>query len=82
MIPDRGTISVASNLDFEMKQSYSLELEAKDGGNNFARVQVNIAVTDANDNSPKFDPLLSSADFTLNELAELGTVVGQITVSI
>ena len=81
MTPDKGIISVASSLDFELKNIYSLELEAKDGGNRFVRVQVNIAITDANDNTPQFNPLLTSADFTLSELAGLGTILGQITVS-
>ena len=81
MILDKGTISVASPLDFELKQNYSLELEAKDGGNRFTHLPVNIAITNANDNTPEFDHFWASADFTLNELVELGTVLGQITVS-
>ena len=79
MILDNGTISVASPLDFELKQNYSLELEAKDGGNIFTRLPVNIVIINANDNLPEFSS--TSVNFTLNELAESGTVLGQITVS-
>ena len=82
MILDKGTISLVGTVDFELKQSYSFELEAKDGGNKFTRVPVNIAITDVNDNTPVFDPLKTLADFTINEMAGLGTVLGQITVSI
>ena len=81
MIPDNGTISLVGTLDFELRQSYSFELEAKDGGNRFTHLPVNIAITNANDNTPEFDYFRASADFALNELVELGTVLGQITVS-
>ena len=64
MILDNGTISVASPLDFELKQNYSLELEAKDGGNITTRLPVDIFITDANDNTPEFDPLPTSVNLT------------------
>ena len=79
MILDNGTISVASPLDFELKQSYSLQLEAKDCDNKSTRLPVNIVIINANDNMPEFSS--TSANFTLNELVESGTVLGQITVS-
>jgi hypothetical protein len=53
---NNGTISVANELDFESKASYSIELEAKDGGNKIKAVSVNIVITDDNDNPPIFDP--------------------------
>ena len=81
MVSDKGTISIASSLDFEIKESYSLVLEARDGGNKFTRVQVNIAITNVNENTPKFDSLKTTFDFTINELTGSGTVLGQITVS-
>ena len=68
MIPDNGTISVAVILDFESKQSYSLELEAKDGGNIVVRVPVNIVITDANDNTPEFDPFPTSKNLDENKV--------------
>ena len=79
VVPDNGTISVASPLDFELKQSYSLELEAKDGGKRFTRLPVNITIINANDNTPEFSS--TSVNFTLNELVESGKVLGKITVS-
>ncbi|XP_028404999.1 cadherin-23-like isoform X3 [Dendronephthya gigantea] len=53
---NNGTISVASELDFESKESYSIRLEAKDGGNKITEVSVIIVITDDNDNVPIFDP--------------------------
>ena len=53
---NNGTISVASKLDFESKPSYSIKLEAKDGGNKITEVSVMIMITDDNDNRPIFDP--------------------------
>ena len=79
VVPDNGTISVASPLDFELKQNYSLELEAKDGGNIFTRLPVMIIIANANDNMPEF--VLASVNFNLNELVESETVLGQIMVS-
>ena len=55
MNQDNGTIALAGTVDFEVRQSYSLELEAKDGGNRTTRLPVNIAIIDVNDNTPKFD---------------------------
>ena len=47
---------MASMLDFESKSSYSIELQAKDGGNKITEVSVMIVITDDNDNQPIFDP--------------------------
>ena len=56
MDKNNGTISVASELDFESKASYSITLEAKDGGNKITEVSVNIMIIDDNDNQPIFVP--------------------------
>ena len=47
---------MASMLDFESKSSYSIELQAKDGGNKITEVSVMIVITNDNDNRPIFDP--------------------------
>lgn len=55
MNPNNGTIFVVGSLDFESRQSYSLELEAKYGGNRTS-IPVNVFIIDINDNTPIFDP--------------------------
>ena len=43
-------------LDFETEPSYSIKLEAKDGGNKITEISLMIMITDDNDNHPIFDP--------------------------
>ena len=74
MDKNNGTISVANELDFESKASYSIELEAKDGGNKITAVSVNIVITDDNDNPPIFDPP-GTASASLYENQENGLSV-------
>ncbi|CAI9733447.1 protocadherin beta-15-like [Octopus vulgaris] len=49
-------LTLADKLDRELKYSYMLTLEAKDGGNpaKTATLKVHISVTDVNDNTPVF----------------------------
>ncbi len=70
MDKNNGTISVAGELDFESKPSYSIKLEAKDGGNKITEVSVMIVITDDNDNPPIFRPsgtTLASLDENQND---------------
>ncbi|XP_063973499.1 cadherin-23 isoform X2 [Diachasmimorpha longicaudata] len=50
-----GGIWVAKGLDYETQKSYSLTMEAKDGGSKLSTVNVIIDVADVNDNSPIFE---------------------------
>ncbi|XP_029644820.2 cadherin-related tumor suppressor-like [Octopus sinensis] len=53
-------LTLADKLDRELKYSYMLTLEAKDGGNpaKTATLKVHISVTDVNDNTPVFSQKL------------------------
>lgn len=50
-----GGIYVAMGLDYETQKSYSLTLEAKDGGGKVSTVNVLIELEDVNDNEPIFE---------------------------
>lgn len=50
-----GGLKVSKKLDYETQKSYSLTLEAKDGGGKVTTVNVFVEVTDVNDNSPYFE---------------------------
>ena len=75
-----GLVSTASSLDREKKSSYSLQIQAADGGNPTltAVASVLVDVEDVNDNSPVFDPP-TYADKSLAESAIVGTVVETVT---
>lgn len=44
-------------VDYEQQSSYSLTLEAKDGGNRSTHVVILVEIVDVNDNSPVFNSL-------------------------
>lgn len=50
-----GGLKVAKKLDYEKQKSYSLTLEAKDGGGRVTNVNVFVEVDDVNDNAPIFE---------------------------
>lgn len=50
-----GGLKVAKKLDYETQKSYSLTLEAKDGGGKITTVNIFVEVDDVNDNSPYFE---------------------------
>lgn len=52
---EQGGLKVAKKLDYETQKSYSLTLEAKDGGGKVTTVNIFVEVTDVNDNSPYFE---------------------------
>ncbi|KAJ7336049.1 hypothetical protein OS493_013424 [Desmophyllum pertusum] len=70
-----GVISVYSSLDRETDGHYTLTVEARDGGNpsKDALVDVNITISDVNDNKPLFDKPRYSAP--INEDASTGASV-------
>lgn len=53
--PQEGGISVAKKLDYETQKSYSLTMEAKDGGGRVSAVNILIELNDVNDNPPMFE---------------------------
>lgn len=50
-----GGIFVAKKLDYEVQKSYSLTMEAKDGGGRVSAVNILIELDDVNDNKPVFE---------------------------
>lgn len=52
---NNGGLKVAKKLDYETQKSYSLTLEAKDGGGKVTTVNIFVDVDDVNDNSPYFE---------------------------
>ncbi|XP_033194669.1 cadherin 74A isoform X1 [Bombus vancouverensis nearcticus] len=50
-----GGVSVAKPLDYEAQKSYSLTMEAKDGGGRVSAVNILIELDDVNDNKPVFE---------------------------
>jgi len=44
-------------VDYEQQSSYSLTLEAKDGGNRSTHVVILVEIVDVNDNTPVFNSL-------------------------
>lgn len=46
-----------TEVDYEQQSSYSLTLEAKDGGNRSTHVVILVEIVDVNDNAPIFNSL-------------------------
>ncbi|CAB0037958.1 unnamed protein product [Trichogramma brassicae] len=53
--PRAGGLFVARSLDYEDQKSYSLTLEARDGGERVSTVSLLVEVEDVNDNEPRFE---------------------------
>uniref|UniRef100_A0A8U7P794 Uncharacterized protein n=1 Tax=Corvus moneduloides TaxID=1196302 RepID=A0A8U7P794_CORMO len=75
---ESGEVRTAGPLDFEEKNKYILNLEAKDGGGLNARCKVQIDITDENDNAPEITILSLSSP--VPEDAPTGTVVALLKV--
>ncbi|XP_055980534.1 protocadherin gamma-B3 isoform X18 [Sorex fumeus] len=71
-----GELSTMGELDFEARESYTIGVEAKDGGHHAAHCKIQIEVLDENDNAPEIT--LDSESKHIQEDAELGTVVALI----
>ena len=54
MNSESGDIYVAQSLDYETQKTYTLMIEAKDGGGRVSTVLVKVDLQDVNDNEPKF----------------------------
>ncbi|XP_058589789.1 protocadherin gamma-B3 isoform X15 [Neofelis nebulosa] len=71
-----GELTTGGGLDFEERASYTIGVEAKDGGHHTAHCKVQIDILDENDNTPEIT--LDSESKHILEDAELGTVVALI----
>ncbi|KAM6055567.1 uncharacterized protein LJ206_015804 [Theristicus caerulescens] len=76
---ESGEVRTAGPLDFEEKSKYSFGLEARDGGGLTAHCEVQIDVTDENDNAPEITVL--SVSSPVPEDAPAGTVVAVLKVN-
>ncbi|NWQ72596.1 PCDGH protein, partial [Neopipo cinnamomea] len=76
---ESGEIRTEGPLDYEEKSKYSFGLEAKDGGGLTGHCQVQIDVTDENDNAPEITILSLSSP--VPEDAPTGTVVALLNVN-
>ncbi|XP_071425961.1 protocadherin gamma-B5-like isoform X4 [Pithys albifrons albifrons] len=75
---ESGEVRTAGPLDFEEKSKYSFGLEARDGGGLTAHCEVQIDITDENDNAPEITILTLSSP--VPEDAPVGTVVALLKV--
>ncbi|XP_050168444.1 protocadherin gamma-B5-like [Myiozetetes cayanensis] len=75
---ESGEVRTAGPLDFEEKSKYSFGLEATDGGGLTGHCQVQIHITDENDNAPEITILSLSSP--VPEDAPAGTVVALLKV--
>ncbi|XP_068021768.1 protocadherin gamma-B4-like [Melanerpes formicivorus] len=73
-----GTITLQEALDFEETRSYTLLVEARDGGGLVAHCKVEVEVLDVNDNVPEV--ILTSVSNLVPEDAPVGTVVALVKV--
>nr|XP_015094826.1 protocadherin gamma-B3 [Vicugna pacos] len=71
-----GELTTGGELDFEERASYTLGVEAKDGGRHTAHCKIQIDILDENDNAPEIT--VDSESKHIQEDAELGTVVALI----
>ncbi|NXP16278.1 PCDGH protein, partial [Scytalopus superciliaris] len=76
---ESGEVRTAGPLDFEERTKYSFELEAADGGGLTDHCDVQIDVTDENDNAPEITILSLSSP--VPEDAPVGTVVALLNVN-
>ncbi|XP_057244900.1 protocadherin gamma-B5-like, partial [Malurus melanocephalus] len=75
---ESGEIRTAGPLDFEENSKYIFDLEARDGGGLTEKCEVQIDITDVNDNTPEITILSLSSPVT--EDAPTGTVVALLKV--
>ncbi|NWI60396.1 PCDGH protein, partial [Calyptomena viridis] len=76
---ESGTITLQEPLDFEDMRTFSLAVEAKDGGGLVAHCKVEVDVLDVNDNAPEITILSLSSP--VPEDAPAGTVVALLNVN-
>ncbi|XP_066053566.1 protocadherin gamma-B5-like [Chamaea fasciata] len=79
MDAESGMITLKKALDFEDTRSYTLLVEARDGGGLMAQCKVVVEVLDVNDNAPEITVLSLSSP--VPEDAPVGTVVAVLNVN-
>ncbi|XP_071879378.1 protocadherin gamma-B5-like isoform X3 [Anas platyrhynchos] len=75
---ENGTVTLQEALDFEDTRSYTLLVEARDGGGLVAHCKAEVEVLDVNDNAPEVT--LTSVSSPVPEDAAPGTVVALLKV--
>ncbi|KAG8579377.1 hypothetical protein GDO81_010850, partial [Engystomops pustulosus] len=73
-----GSITVTSEIDYEVTERYELTVEAKDGGNLAAHCKIYIDVIDINDNAPEIT--VTSLVTTIPEDSLPGTIITLVNV--
>ncbi|XP_072001806.1 protocadherin gamma-B1-like isoform X39 [Engystomops pustulosus] len=73
-----GSITVTSEIDYEVTERYELTVEAKDGGNLAAHCKIYIDVIDINDNAPEIT--VTSLVTTIPEDSPPGTIITLVNV--
>jgi len=71
---EEGVLTLAGKLDAELRQAYSLTIQAQ-SGDSFTLANVLIEVVDANDNRPVFDYPFYTAELPQKKLIDTNTVV-------
>ncbi|KAK7101767.1 hypothetical protein V1264_020097 [Littorina saxatilis] len=76
---DTGDVTTTGNIDREVRNRYSLVIQASDGGTPSlsSTALVDITIEDLNDNAPKFTP----EDFIVNVREDVGVGVSVTTVT-
>ncbi|XP_069340551.1 protocadherin gamma-B1-like [Eulemur rufifrons] len=68
-----GEIKSKDSIDFETSKSYTINIEAKDGGGMTSECKIILEILDENDNTP--DVVFTSVTSSITEDAEPGTVI-------
>lgn len=71
-----GDVTLAWKLDYEMRKTYSLRVEARDEGNHFCYYNLLVHVLDVNDNPPVFDQPIEIT--SVPENAPVGSLIGKV----
>ncbi|XP_067323820.1 protocadherin gamma-B5-like isoform X36 [Anolis sagrei] len=76
--PQSGKITIKENLDFEDTDTYTMAVEARDGGGLVAHCKVDVTILDVNDNVPEMN--IASLSNPVSEDSVPGTVIALINV--
>uniref|UniRef100_A0A8C8RHH6 Cadherin domain-containing protein n=1 Tax=Pelusios castaneus TaxID=367368 RepID=A0A8C8RHH6_9SAUR len=74
--PANGIITTIGTIDYEEANSYTISVEAKDGGGLVGHSKIEVDIVDENDNSPKLT--LTSVSSSIPEDSLPGTVIALI----
>ena len=71
-----GQLTVADSLDRELQDSYILSIQARGFPDPPATATITVEITDVNDFVPRFNE--DAYVFTVSELAEIGSIIGEV----